>query len=60
VVIRHQICSALCSVAELYLTDLCFEEDAEAQCERALDEARGFDQGSPEVRPSPGAYARDF
>lgn len=47
--IRNQLCSAQCSIAELYLTDLCFEEDAEARCQAALDEAVAMDQGSPEV-----------
>ncbi len=49
VAIRNQLCSAQCSIAELYLTDLCFEEDAEARCQAALDEAVLMDQGSPEV-----------
>lgn len=48
-VIMNQICSTQCSIAELYLTDLCFEEDAEAACQTALDQAIEMDQGSPEV-----------
>lgn len=48
----NQICSAQCSIAELYLTDLCFEDDAEARCQAALDEALAMDQGSPEVTQS--------
>jgi hypothetical protein len=50
-VIRHQICSAYCGIAELYLTDLCMEEGAEADCQAAMDKALEMDQGwSPEVR----------
>lgn len=33
---RKQLCSAHCSIGELYLTDLCFAPDAESQCEAAL------------------------
>lgn len=33
---RTKICSAYCSMAELYLTDLCFSPDAEDQCEKLL------------------------
>ncbi|EPY31664.1 TPR domain protein [Strigomonas culicis] len=37
--LRETMCTMCCAVAELYLTDLCFEEDAEAQCERAVARA---------------------
>lgn len=40
---RHQLCGAYCSVAELYLTDLCFEENAENDCESALQAALQLD-----------------
>jgi len=33
---RRQLCSAYCSIAELYMTDLCYEEEAETQCESNL------------------------
>lgn len=36
---RKQISKALASIAELYLTDLCFEDDAEAACEAAVTQA---------------------
>lgn len=32
-VLKQRVCMAYCSVAELFLTDLCFEPDAEAQCQ---------------------------
>lgn len=35
----RQLCGAYCSVAELYLTDLCYEENAESQCEFYVTEA---------------------
>lgn len=48
--IMNQVVSAQCSIAELYLTDLCFEDDAEGRCQVALDEAMRMDVGgSPEV-----------
>jgi tetratricopeptide (TPR) repeat protein len=48
--ILNQLVSTHCSIADLYLTDLCFEEDAEARCQAALDEALRLDVGgSPEV-----------
>ena len=33
---RKQIAKAFCSIAELYMTDLCYEDDAERQCESAI------------------------
>lgn len=36
---RHKLASAQVTVAELYLTDLCFEENAEAECEAYVTKA---------------------
>jgi tetratricopeptide (TPR) repeat protein len=36
---RRQQSAAFCTIAELYLTDLCYEEDAEQQCEEAIQAA---------------------
>lgn len=41
---RRQLCSAHCSVAELYLTDLCDEPNAEANCEKELESALKLDE----------------
>jgi len=41
---RKQLCSAYCSIAELYLTDLCDEPDAESCCEKALQSALKLDE----------------
>lgn len=41
---RRQLCSAHCSIAELYLTDLCDEPDAEANCEKELESALKLDE----------------
>ena len=38
-----QLCNAYCSVADLYLTDLCFEENAESQCEAMFNKAAEVD-----------------
>ena len=37
------MCGGYCSVAELYLTDLCFEDNAEQNCESALQAALQLD-----------------
>ena len=36
---QKQLCSAYCSIAELYMTDLCYEDNAEAQCELFIRKA---------------------
>jgi len=36
---RQQLCGVYFSIAEIYLTDLCFEPDAETLCESALQES---------------------
>ena len=40
---RRQLCAAYCSIAELYLTDLCEEPDAESSCETAIESALEID-----------------
>jgi hypothetical protein len=37
--LKSKICAGYCGLAELYLTDLCFEDDAEKSCQEALDAA---------------------
>ncbi len=39
-----QLCGAYCSIAELYLTDLCYEPNAEKECENALTLALELDK----------------
>jgi hypothetical protein len=36
---QRQLAAACCSVADVYLTDLCFEENAEQECESFLNKA---------------------
>jgi len=45
------LCKAYCSIAELYLTDLCYELDAEMKCEEAIQNAFIYDdpQATPDV-----------
>ena len=43
---RRQLCAAYCSIAELYLTDLCEELDAESSCEAALKSALALDEAA--------------
>mmetsp|Transcript_22348 Transcript_22348/g.75243 ORF Transcript_22348/g.75243 Transcript_22348/m.75243 type:complete len:342 (+) Transcript_22348:33-1058(+) len=40
-------CSALCAIAEVYMTDLCDEEDAESQCETCVGRAVSLSAGYP-------------
>lgn len=58
---KRQLCAAFCSIAELYLTDLCEDPDAETSCENALKAAVEIDESSQmendtldsEIGPSP-------
>jgi hypothetical protein len=34
--LKKQIAKVYCSISELYMTDLCFEQDAEERCEEAI------------------------
>jgi len=47
--LNQQIVSAYCATVEIYLTDSCFEEDAEPQCQRLLEEALKYDPGNCEA-----------
>ena len=44
----HQMSSAYCSIAELFMTDLCDEEDAENQCHTSISRAIEVDPNNPE------------
>lgn len=37
--LRKQLCGAYCTIAELYMTDLCYAENAEAGCETSVEQA---------------------
>jgi len=56
VMLNQQISSAYCTIADLYLTDACFEENAEAECGRALELAIQFDKENPEVYQTMASY----
>jgi tetratricopeptide (TPR) repeat protein len=45
----RELSCALCALAELYMSDLCFEADAEAQAERALGEAQTACSDNPQA-----------
>jgi hypothetical protein len=47
--LKHDLSSALCSVADLYMTDLCDEPDAEAECTKAIECAIEADETNPEA-----------
>ncbi|KAF2221184.1 TPR domain-containing protein, partial [Elsinoe ampelina] len=46
---REQVADALCSVVEIYMTDLSWEEDAEQKCETLITEAMMYAPESPGV-----------
>lgn len=39
--LRQRVCMAYCSVGELFLTDLCFDQDAETRCQVCMPLAKG-------------------
>ncbi|CAG8568267.1 5842_t:CDS:2 [Acaulospora morrowiae] len=47
--LNRKISTALCSMIEIYLTDCCFEPDAESKCEEYLKQALEIDPSNPEV-----------
>lgn len=46
---KDQLSSVYCSIVELFMSDLCFEEDAETQCEEYLVKAETLTPNSFEV-----------
>ncbi|KAF7716933.1 Uncharacterized protein PECH_000675 [Penicillium ucsense] len=46
---KAKLSNALCAVAEIYMTDLSWEEDAEARCEALITEALTVTPNAPEV-----------
>ncbi|EAW10640.1 ACL4 family protein [Aspergillus clavatus NRRL 1] len=46
---KKKLANALCGVAEIYMTDLSWEEDAETRCESLITEALLVDPQGPEV-----------
>ncbi|KAI8059129.1 hypothetical protein BC940DRAFT_314297 [Gongronella butleri] len=45
----NKIATALCSMTEIYLTDCCFEPEAEQKCEEYLQQAQQVDPENAEV-----------
>lgn len=43
------VCSACCSIAEIYLTDLCMEEGAADKCKESIERALHYDHDNPEA-----------
>ncbi|CAJ0886783.1 3535_t:CDS:10 [Entrophospora sp. SA101] len=48
-ILKRKISSALCSMVEIYLTDCCYESDAEIKCENYLNQAVEIDPTNPEI-----------
>ncbi|RHZ64213.1 hypothetical protein Glove_326g175 [Diversispora epigaea] len=47
--LNYKISTALCSMVEIYLTDCCFESNAELKCEEYLNQALEIDSNNSEV-----------
>lgn len=47
--LKRDTSSAFCSVADLYMTDLCDEPDAESECSNAIENALKADETNPEA-----------
>lgn len=45
----HKLSSALCARAEVYMTDLCDDAQAEAECERSLTSATQYGASNPDA-----------
>ncbi|XP_069815582.1 uncharacterized protein [Dendropsophus ebraccatus] len=55
-VTAQDISAAFCSVAEIYLTDLCMEEGAGEKCKEAISKALEYDGSSPEALQLMASY----
>ncbi|XP_071966085.1 uncharacterized protein [Antedon mediterranea] len=55
-VLNNAIASAYCSIAEMYLTDSCFEDKAETQCHENLESALQYNPNNPEAYQLMASY----
>ena len=46
---EREMSNAFCAIAELFMTDLCDEKEAETECGNAVDDAVKSDPGNPEA-----------
>jgi len=56
-VLRRDLSNALVSVSEIYMTDLCDEEEAETESKRCIEEATQADPTNPEAFQAQANYA---
>ena len=54
--LSQNIAEAYASIAEIYMTDLCFEADAEQKCQENLEAALTFDNNNPIVYSTFGSF----
>jgi len=47
-VLTHELSSVYCNIAELYMTDLCDEDDAQELCSKAIQQATEAESSNPE------------
>jgi len=56
--IRRQMAKAACSIAELFMTDLCDSDLAESECLRYIDRALGYDAECFEAQHCSATYKK--
>lgn len=54
--LSRSLSNALCSVGELYMTDLCDEENAEDECQSCIQKAIDADKSNPEALQTKARY----
>jgi len=54
--LRRELSTAWVAVAELYMTDLCDEEQAEEEAKRCIEEAVAADESNPEAHQAMASY----
>ena len=54
--LRRELSTAWVAVAELYMTDLCDEEQAEDEAKRSIEEAVAADESNPEAHQAMASY----
>ncbi|CAN7996326.1 unnamed protein product [Ixodes hexagonus] len=54
--LNRELSSAYCAMAEIYMTDCCFEEDAETQCAELIEKGVAADPNNPEALQCQASY----
>uniref|UniRef100_A0A6B0VCZ5 Putative assembly chaperone of rpl4 isoform x1 n=1 Tax=Ixodes ricinus TaxID=34613 RepID=A0A6B0VCZ5_IXORI len=54
--LSRELSSAYCAMAEIYMTDCCFEEDAKTQCAELIEKGLAADPKNPEALQCQASY----